>query len=206
MTNQQPASVKKDREFEPPVAWLLGRQLMASLKWILLYTAFGTKLDARDWMDAKVFPAEDQQQADQVWKTMYQREGLKTNQASHADGDGEGEKFWQKKGEFWFDYISDTGDGMKATYSIAYLCLSNLWVKELWEQRPDESDAEVHLDHSVNNDRTTLVPLPRGEFLLVGGDTSYHLSDYASLHIRFSDTIFLGVSRFGRRPKGEPED
>jgi hypothetical protein len=60
MTDQHPPPPKKKREFEPPVAWLLGRQLIASLKWILLYTAFGTKLDARDWMDATVFPAEDQ--------------------------------------------------------------------------------------------------------------------------------------------------
>jgi hypothetical protein len=180
MKNQQPPSVKNDRVFEPPVAWLLGRQLMASLKWILLYTAFGTKLDARDWMDAKVFPAEDQKQADQAWKMMYQRDGVEENQASGAD-----DKFWKKKGEFWFDYISDTGDGMMATYSIAYLCLSKLWVKELWSEMPDDSDAEVQLDHHVNNERTTLVPMPRGEFLLVGGDTCYHLSDYASLHIRF---------------------
>lgn len=157
MANQQPPSVNKEREFEPPVAWLLGRQLMASLKWILLYTAFGTKLDARDWMDARTFPADDQLQADQAWKTMYQRDGLETRQASNAD-----EIFWQEKGEFWFDYISDTGDGMTATYSIAYLCLSNLWVKELWDQMPDDSDADVHLDHSVNNERTNLVPLPRG--------------------------------------------
>src|SRR5688572_21416056 len=151
MTSQQSPPVKKDRAFEPPVAWLLGRQLMASLKWILLYTAFGTKLDARDWMDAKVFPAEDQQQADHAWKTMYQREGADATQPHGATGDGAGEKFWQNKGEFWFDYISDTGDGMRATYSIAYLCLSNLWVKELWEHRPDEGDAGVHLDHIVNN-------------------------------------------------------
>ncbi len=185
MTNQQPTSVKKDREFEPPVAWLLGRQLMASLKWILLYTAFGTKLDARDWMDAKVFPSEDQQQSDQAWKMMYQRDGSEAIPGNEHVADSAGKKFWQNKGEFWFDYISDTGDGMTATYSIAYLCLSNLWVKKLWQERPDESDDDVHLDHKVNNDRTTLVPMPRGEFLLVGGDTSYHLSDYTSLHIRF---------------------
>ena len=182
MTDQQPPLSKKKREFEPPVAWLLGRQLIASLKWILLYTAFGTKLDARDWMDAKVFPAEDQQRADNAWKMMYERDGAKTTATEEEQSAG---KFWHEKGEFWFDYISDTGDGMMATYSIAYLCLSNLWVKELWDQRPDEGDAVVHLDHTVNNERTTLVRLPRGEFLLVGGDTSYHLSDYTSLHIRF---------------------
>lgn len=129
----QPPTVNKERLFEPPVAWLLGRQLIASLKCILL---FGTKLDARDWMDAKVFPAEDQEKANQIWKKIYQRDGLESDQPSNAD-DRAGEEFWRKKGDFWFDYISDTGDGMTATYSIAYLCFSNLWVKELWLEMPD---------------------------------------------------------------------
>ena len=50
------ASDAKKRKFEKPVSWLLGRQLIASLKSTLLYTAFGNKIDARDWMDAKLFP------------------------------------------------------------------------------------------------------------------------------------------------------
>lgn len=43
----------------------------------------------------------------------------------------------------------------------------------------------MHLDHKVDNEGTTLARMPRGEFLLVGGDTCYHISDYPSLHIRF---------------------
>ena len=53
-----------DRSGADRRAWLLGRQLIASLKWILLYTAFGTKLDARDWMEAKVYHADNQAKAD----------------------------------------------------------------------------------------------------------------------------------------------
>jgi hypothetical protein len=34
---QEPA----EREFEPPVAWLLGQQLLAGLKWIALYASYG---------------------------------------------------------------------------------------------------------------------------------------------------------------------
>ncbi len=84
----------------PPVAWLLGRADIASLKWILLYTAFGTKLDARDWMEAKVYPSDDDTEATEKWKTMHRRI------AGESD-------FWTK-GEFWFGYLSDTGDGTKS--------------------------------------------------------------------------------------------
>ncbi len=44
---------KEERIFERPVAWLLGKQLLGGLKGILLYTAYGAKLDPRDWMTAK---------------------------------------------------------------------------------------------------------------------------------------------------------
>ena len=65
---------ENDRESRqlPPVAWLLGRQLIASLKWILLYTAFGSKLDARDWMDAKVYPHSDEEEAAKKWKEWHE--------------------------------------------------------------------------------------------------------------------------------------
>ena len=44
---------KEERIFERPVAWLLGKQLLGGLKGILLYTAYGAKLDPRDWMTAE---------------------------------------------------------------------------------------------------------------------------------------------------------
>jgi hypothetical protein len=165
----------------PPVAWLLGRDLIASLKWILLYTAFGSKLDARDWMDAKVFPAENQAEADEKWRELH---------LAHLDEKTEtdsqtGSEYWKGK-EFWFDYISDTGDGTKATYSIAYLCLSKLWMRQRWETgMPTEDEADVNLEQFPDEQHTK--ELHRGEFLLVGGDTSYHLSDYATLHLRFQN-------------------
>jgi hypothetical protein len=90
----------EERKFELPVAWLLGRQLMGSLKRTLLYTAFGNKIDPRDWMQAEIFDHSD---------------------SLTGDGDAGAE-------EFWFDYISDTGDGMKATYSVAYLSAGDLWI------------------------------------------------------------------------------
>lgn len=162
----------------PPVAWLLGRDLIASLKWILLYTAFGSKLDARDWMAAKVFPADSQAEADDKWKAL--------RMARLGESDSRtGSDYWNGK-EFWFDYISDTGDGTKATYSIAYLCLSNLWMRQRWETgMPTVDESDVNLEQFPDEQHQK--PLHRGEFLLVGGDTSYHLSDYATLHLRFQN-------------------
>lgn len=161
MSNQTETQTSKEkRVYEKPVAWLLGRQLVASLKATLLYTAYGPKLEARDWMVAKVFPSDDQVEAD---------------------------AFWKKKDVFWFDYIADSGDGTMATYSIAYLCLKNLRLK------PPGGD---------------VLELPRGEFLFVGGDTTYHLADYATLHNRFhtpfiwahEDLRKLGLVDDARRP------
>ena len=188
--------VKTGRKFEKPVSWLLGRQLIASLKSTLLYTAFGTKIDARDWMDAKVFPPAS---------------AIKDQAAVTVNSEDEVAKAWERlyardsadeitsTGEFWFDYISDTGDGMTATYSVAYLCLSDLWIEKPWEQMPatqelTEKQKEegkvpdellVRMRTKKTDNLNELAKLPRGEFLLVGGDTSYHMADYASLHLRF---------------------
>ena len=96
------------QDFASPVAWLFGREYIATLKWILLYTAFKGKLDARDWMKPEIIPASQNAiEVDQFWR--------KWNEAwkESEDGNPKSEK------EFWFDYISDTGDGQKAMYSIA---------------------------------------------------------------------------------------
>ena len=52
---QKTPPAPRPRVFEKPVAWLFGPQLIGGLKGILLYTAYGDKLDPRDWMTAKVF-------------------------------------------------------------------------------------------------------------------------------------------------------
>ncbi|HZB44154.1 MAG TPA: hypothetical protein VE360_02865, partial [Pyrinomonadaceae bacterium] len=96
------------RTYEKPVAWLLGRQLLNSFKGALLYSALGSKLDARDWMAAEVLD---------------------------FAGDG-------GEGEFWFDYLSDTGDGVTAVYSLAYLSMSDLWVKKPWSQVAELKDGD----------------------------------------------------------------
>lgn len=184
------------RKFEKPVSWLLGRQLIASLKSTLLYTAFGTKIDARDWMDAKVFPA--QSDAAEAWKEMYERQDATRDGQEPAAGT-KAVDFTTNEGEFWFDYISDTGDGMAATYSIAYLCLSDLWVAE---PGTEMSANELEVKLRPRDDVKGLKKLPRGEFLLVGGDTSYHMADYASLHQRFQVPFQWAYDDL-RRDRGE---
>src|SRR5262249_40855142 len=109
------------------VSWLLGPQLIASLKWVALYIAFKGKLDPRDWMSAELFEFDIEH---------------RSNMSTTAD-------------EFWFDYAADTGDAQRATYSIGYLCLCNLWA--------DESRAGASVDFEPNG--TNSVRLPRGEFL-----------------------------------------
>src|SRR5918997_1869705 len=125
---------KPDREHLRPVAWLFGRQLVRSLKYTLIYTAFGEKLDPRDWMNPRAYtfagggaaassPASASEGAAAVscpppW----------SRRAAGAAA--------QDEGDFWFDYLSDTGDGTKAVYSLAYLCMSDLWVKDPGHRQP----------------------------------------------------------------------
>ncbi|HEY6122026.1 MAG TPA: hypothetical protein VIV66_18860 [Pyrinomonadaceae bacterium] len=105
--------------------------------------------------------------------------------------------------EFWFDYLADSGDGQRAMYSIAYLCLSDLWV--------DGSKPEAPRLNSLvkfAQDHPQTFQLPRGQFLFVGGDTAYHIADYPTLAYRFQLPFHwaatdLGMDKFteeGRRP------
>ena len=79
--------------------------------------------------------------------------------------------------EFWFDYIADSGDGQKAVYNIGYLCQGDLWLPQAGSQ---PGAGIVSLKPVDNGYR-----LPRGQFLLVGGDTAYHIADYETLADRF---------------------
>ena len=148
----------KPEEFEEPVAWLFGRQFIATFKYVLLYTAFKGKLDSRDWMKNEVIDVE------QFWK-------------QSADNNG---------ADFWFDYISDTGDGQRAMYSIAYLCLSDLAVNNTLQI----DDAAEFASSLSPQDLAGKTLLPRGSFLFVGGDTSYHISDYGTLANRFQNPFW----------------
>jgi hypothetical protein len=148
--------MSEDRKFKPPVAWLGGRDLLANLKKFALFAAYQGKLDPRDWMQGEIFPLGEQH--DPHYFDQFVRVG--------PDG----------KEEFWFDYFADCGDGMTAGYSLVFLCMSNLRLA---------ADGTVDLDKTVNAPAASSESLPRGAFLFVGGDTSYHVADYPNLGLRF---------------------
>src|SRR3954451_9132512 len=85
----------------------------------------------------------------------------------------------ESKGEFWFDYVSDTGDGTKAMYSIAYMAMTNLWTRLAANDTALPEDCKVSTLKDSANPFT--FQLPRGEFLFFGGDTAYHAAEYLSL-------------------------
>lgn len=172
----KPEEVKKPapQDFKKPVAWLFGRQYIASLKWILLYAAFKGKLDSRDWMKADIIPDETSaREVDKFWRQW------NTKWAEADDGNPQSDK------EFWFDYISDTGDGQRAVYSIAYLCMSDLAVSR--DPEINEPAGFVSQPDAKKLESEGKMLLPRGTFLFVGGDTSYHISDYGTLATRFQN-------------------
>src|SRR5262249_834835 len=158
-------------EPEKPVKWLLGRQLLRSLKGILLYMAYGNQLDPRDWMQPAVFPKPKGPGCFEFWREQrLKREPPKAREDEVKKSRSEAD-YWEEKGGFWFDYISDTGDGTNATYSIAYLCLSDLYAPHT----PKAGD-EVKTRLKGRGSESDISLLPRGEFLFIGGDTAYHVS------------------------------
>lgn len=66
-------------------------------------------------------------------------------------------------GDFWFDFIADTGDGGNATYAVAHTALA---------------------DQVVGDDGLTL---PRGELLVLGGDLAYPSASTLDYRYRFTE-------------------
>lgn len=221
------------RNYRKPVAWLGGRDLIANLKYFLLFAAFKGKLDPRDWMRPEVFPPDDPKLEGYAGRFHNSFKGLLA------------------RNEFWFDYFADSGDGMTAGYAIAYLCLSDLQVRLApnWETLTAKQRREILDRHSClteirsrlgagekpsriavdyegiapqeildrlkkNENRAHLIKaieesavgviftadqrtgvvadgleLPRGAFLFVGGDTAYHVADFAGLGLRFQQVF-----------------
>lgn len=188
------------RKFEKPVPWLLGRQLIGSLKGILLYAAYGKKLDPRDWMQPMVYPDPDPSKALQAWRDEYQA-AHPTDKSVSSEGDEVA--FWAGRKEFWFDYLADAGDGTRAMYSLAYLCLSNLWVgvpSDNDELPPSGDTRAVKFESETGFTRE----LPRGQFLFVGGDTAYHAADYMTLGNRIHQPFQWAYLDLGLSEETDP--
>jgi hypothetical protein len=76
--------------------------------------------------------------------------------------------------ELWFDYMADTGDGQTAMYTQAFLCQDDLHVDGGRVTTPARDGAPP----------AGATVLRRGQFLFLGGDTAYHVADYATLNER----------------------
>src|SRR5712692_10144990 len=159
---------KEERKYYKPVRWLFGLQLLGSLKGILLYVAFGAKLDPRDWMTARVFPDQDRRKALAFWQDLCKHEQNENSKDPEA--------FWTNQEEFWFDYLADASDGTKAMYSVAYLSMCDFWVNAPNDELPPACRRAFS-----KKEVSGLQKLPRGEFLFIGGDTAYHIADYMTL-------------------------
>lgn len=189
---------EKPDSFEEPVSWLAGRDMLTSAKRSVLSAL--SRSDPRNWMNPNVYPSAEEiktyiktrkeielkdedlkkdflqdPRVDEFWreKTKEFWEWKKDNYAA-----------WEKKAdepsenEFWFDYISDTGDGQKSVYNVGFICLSDLWCKK-------NSSGEVSFKPPNEKEKDAWQLLPRGSFLFVGGDTSYHVSDFPNNSYRF---------------------
>ncbi len=185
MKSDLPSKPANEAGFRKPVSWFGGRDLIAGIKWMILYTVFKDKVDHRDWMHPNVYPNFRQletilEKRDKItdndietfWrnKVSAQREWQKSNYKNYET---EHSKYFpdNSETEFWFDYVSDSGDGQMATYNVAYLCYSDFWL-----------DNNGISTEPKNNNATFL---PHGSFLFMGGDTAYHIADYSTLNHRF---------------------
>ncbi|HLL77299.1 MAG TPA: hypothetical protein VK421_18745 [Pyrinomonadaceae bacterium] len=115
-------------------------------------------------------------EVDQFWREW--NEGWRESE----DGDPSSGK------EFWFDYISDTGDSQRAVYSVAYLCLSDFVVGK--DPQPGDEPEFIMRPDPPRLDAGGRMLLPRGTFLCVGGDTGYHIADYGTLAERFQNPFW----------------
>jgi hypothetical protein len=198
-----PLKPKTEEGFKEPVSWLGGRELVSSLKGMLIYSIYGESIDPRPWMKPNPYPAVSENGEVQIDKEV--ADAWAKKDAEYWDWKRTRFEFWEEylngkplpntkeQGEFkefWFDYIADTGDGQRGVYGVGCLCLSDLWLTE------DKTGAAVNFKVA---DATKETLLPRGSFLFIGGDTAYHVADYSSIHERFQTPFrwaFASVREF----------
>ncbi len=131
---------EKDLGFErqPMVDWFDPRQLAQTGLRTVLSTVFGAFFDKRELEAALNPPLQDPDAHD------------------HFTYDASG-------GDFWFDYVADTGDGWNPTYTLAWL-LAQRQLPLLGQEQS----------------------LPRGRLLILGGDQVYPTASRQEYQNRFS--------------------
>jgi hypothetical protein len=153
--------------FRGPVEWMLGPELLGRLRQITLHTFFSRDLDLRDWMHATSVARYDRR-GEHAQIPVGQPLGLDADAEIDTDEPG-----------VWFDYIADTGDSQLAMYSVACMVLQDLHVPRGAEPTAAGPPVAAGPDPRDGHDR-----LPRGRFLILGGDTAYHVADVSTLRTR----------------------
>ena len=160
-------SMKRDGKPEA-VRWYGSAGLFRQLRRIARLSWEGDIIDARDWMQPNVL--------------VY----VQGKFSSQLDSSGwkEGEASNPKDGAIWFDYVADTGDDWYATHDIALLLHGDLW-----------ADREQGLTPGASIDilGQGTPDLPRGEFLLFGGDTAYYVASAHTIRERVVDPLIWRI-------------
>lgn len=91
-------------------------------------------------------------------------------------------------GDFWFDYISDVGDGFNSTYTMAYhLSAKTL---EVSEREKDSISEETR----------------RGELLIFGGDEVYPVGGHEEYKQRLTDPYSAAFPELSKTAKEKPDN
>jgi hypothetical protein len=172
-----------------PVRWLLTPDVFGYAKQSLLHAFYGGELDPRDWMRIEDGHAHVEDASADAGRERALATATVEPPAS---------------GELWFDYVADTGDGGVAMYTVAYLCQATLAI-----------DGGAACERAALVGRRIAVPpagapapdamaLPRGQFLMVGGDTAYHVADEATIAARVQGPFVRAVHDLARLQPDQP--
>lgn len=84
--------------------------------------------------------------------------------------------------EFWFDFVADTGDGGNSTYAVASQLLAN----EINVSINEGLEIDINSNASVAAlNKDSLLTLPRGEALILGGDLVYPIASELEYNKKF---------------------
>ncbi len=163
-----------------PVGWLLAPELLAQMRSIL----HRRRNDPRDWMPVVPGHAHIEDGAPDAGRVRDVRVESLSGSGEHDAAEGEpGPPLIvpPESGELWFDYVADTGDGAAAMFTVAYLLQADLTLDPAAGDADRTHGASVTVRGAPDGGPTRL---PRGQFLLCGGDTAYHVADQATLAAR----------------------
>jgi hypothetical protein len=164
------------------VRWYGSSGLFRQLRRIARLSWEGDVIDARDWMQPNVLVYVKGEFSSQL------------DSAHWKDGD----PVDPEAEAIWFDYVADTGDDWYATHDIAFLLHGDLWAKQAQGLIPGAAIDPLGQGAS---------DLPRGKFLIFGGDTAYYVASAHTIRERVVDPFdtayqerFQGTSQPQPRP------